>query len=258
MNSSFSVFVVPKLSKYDFLIFRLGGHGLCNLLFTWARAYCISYLYKYQLVWPTWTQFCRRPLLNLDTDKRIYHNFFKRTNYYISSIYRIYAFLFCFRTFSVRSVSDVSILKSEISTNSSLIVRDESNSFSDIYAYRGSIRNAFFEMLNPKLSIPESVPLPDVAVHIRLGDFKVASRQSPISYYESIIKCLIIDNPSIRISIFTDEPLNTDVQRLCRTYSIHINLQSSPLIDLMLISAAKIVVAAPNSTFSYWGFFFRS
>lgn len=51
------VFAFPRLSKTDLLFIRVGGNGLGNLMFTWARCLAASQRHGWQMVWPTWQSF---------------------------------------------------------------------------------------------------------------------------------------------------------------------------------------------------------
>lgn len=47
-------YVYPKLSEKDLGFIRLGGAGLGNLLFTYARALVYARDHGCQMIWPTW------------------------------------------------------------------------------------------------------------------------------------------------------------------------------------------------------------
>ena len=57
-------YIYPKLSEKDGILFRLGGAGLGNILFTYARA--VIYVQNHEdaeMIWPTWFSFKLGPIL---------------------------------------------------------------------------------------------------------------------------------------------------------------------------------------------------
>lgn len=67
-------YIYPKLSEKDCMLFRLGGAGLGNILFTYARA--VIYVQKHEnaeMIWPTWFSFKLGPILRHESDKRFYN-----------------------------------------------------------------------------------------------------------------------------------------------------------------------------------------
>ena len=56
-------YVYPKLSERDLGFVRLGGAGLGNILFTYARALVYARDHRCRLIWPTWFSFKLGPIL---------------------------------------------------------------------------------------------------------------------------------------------------------------------------------------------------
>lgn len=77
-------YIYPKLSEKDCMLFRLGGAGLGNILFTYARA--VIYVQKHEnaeMIWPTWFSFKLGPILRHESDKRFYNDLFVNHSGYI-------------------------------------------------------------------------------------------------------------------------------------------------------------------------------
>ena len=48
------IYAYPRLSKTDLLFVRIGGDGLGNLLFKWARCLAAAERHGWRMIWPTW------------------------------------------------------------------------------------------------------------------------------------------------------------------------------------------------------------
>ena len=84
------IYIYPKLSEPDMNLFRLGGAGLGNILFTYARA--VVYAAKNErikIIWPTWPSIKLGPILRNEKDKRFYADLFKNNSGYISGLKKI-------------------------------------------------------------------------------------------------------------------------------------------------------------------------
>ena len=70
-------YVFASLGKLESLGIRIGGAGLGNMLFTWAKS--IVYAKNNNLIFipPTWNSLKIGPMLRGEFDKRFYNNLFK-------------------------------------------------------------------------------------------------------------------------------------------------------------------------------------
>lgn len=74
-------YVYPKLSEKDLGFVRLGGAGLGNILFTYARAVVFARQHENcKIIWPTWFSFKLGPVLRRELDKRFYNDLFENNN----------------------------------------------------------------------------------------------------------------------------------------------------------------------------------
>jgi hypothetical protein len=83
-------YVYPKLSDHDLGFVRLGGAGLGNILFTFARAAVFAEKNGYELIWPTWPSIKLGPILRHEADKRFYHDLFRNRSGYIGGIRKLW------------------------------------------------------------------------------------------------------------------------------------------------------------------------
>ena len=86
------LFVFPKFSQGDHFGIRLGGPGLGNLLFPFARAIIYSNKNNIPLINPTWPNIKVGPVLRNERDKRFYIDLFKTTG--ITGPYKYYLLKF--------------------------------------------------------------------------------------------------------------------------------------------------------------------
>lgn len=69
-------YVYPKLSAIDLNITRIGGLGLGNMLFPYARAVLYAGEHHLPLIWPTWNSVPAGQILRREKNKRFYHDLF--------------------------------------------------------------------------------------------------------------------------------------------------------------------------------------
>jgi hypothetical protein len=78
------VFAYPRLSKTDLLFIRIGGDGLGNLLFKWARCLAASERRGWRMIWPTWPSFKPKNWRVNPYDHRTYSDLFTPTARYVT------------------------------------------------------------------------------------------------------------------------------------------------------------------------------
>ena len=72
------IYIYPKFSKYEFFGFRIGGNGLGNLLFIFARAVIYAKKYQVELINPTWRSIKLGTILRGERDARTYSDLFDK------------------------------------------------------------------------------------------------------------------------------------------------------------------------------------
>ena len=81
-----SVYAFPRLSKTDLWFVRIGGDGLGNLLFNWARCLSVSRHNGWRMVWPTWKSHKPKNRRVNPYDHRLYDDLFRPTESYVHGI----------------------------------------------------------------------------------------------------------------------------------------------------------------------------
>lgn len=246
-------YVYPKLSHIDLLAFRLGGAGLGNLLFTYARALKYAAEHNCEMIWPTWPSLKIGTWLRNEKDKRTYTGLFKNKLHYASGLKK--AFLL---TFAKKYTEEQAL---ENGFDGGVAVFEKFiGSFTSISDIHETVRENLLSIC-ARDNFSEFDFSASIAIHVRLGDFNKVSEKAllegkhdsrlPIEWYCEILKGIReIAGRQVKAYIFsdgTDEELKilTDMpstQRL--TFGNALN-------DIFALSNAPLLVAS-GSSFSMW------
>ncbi|MEJ2534802.1 MAG: hypothetical protein P8008_04890, partial [Gammaproteobacteria bacterium] len=77
------IYAYPRLSKTDLWFTRIGGDGLGNLLFNWARCLVTARDRGWRVVWPTWKSHKPKNKRVNPYDHRLYDDLFLPTAEYV-------------------------------------------------------------------------------------------------------------------------------------------------------------------------------
>jgi hypothetical protein len=243
------VLVYPQLSKYDFVFFRFLGSGLGNLLFPWARSVSLGNRYGLPIIYPTWPQIKFGSYWRREKDKRHYRDLFSPTTDYVTGSKR-------FKYLATSpSVSEGEFLEDPsryVHAKEDYVVRVTGirDFFLPILHDHELIKKKLIDIVQPK-HIPQTIPGPCIAAHVRLGDFKVGRQTTPIDFFDNMLSQLKAHLPDFKVVIFTDGE-SEEVDRLLRTYEATLPCHGSSVADMLAMASAKLLVASKNSCFSWW------
>ena len=231
-----------SLGYLETLGFRLGGAGLGNILFPWARAVVYANKNSCTRIQTTWFSLKLGPILRNENDKRFYSDLF--TGYDgISGFQK-----FCLVNFSdkVKFFKGIDGL------------------FKEIIGKHNFIKRELLQIVNPShISAKRSYRGNGIAVHIRMGDFISSESERelregkwnyriPIRWYVSIIeKIRTISN--LPVYIFSDANDNELNEILCLDNCNRVFFGSA-ISDLLALSESKLLITSA-STFSMWASF---
>lgn len=249
-------YVYPKLSEHDLGFIRLGGAGLGNILFTYARAVVFAKRTGCQLIWPTWPSIKIGPILRREKDKRFYND------------------LFCNRSGCIDGWQKQKLLHTlphvSEKEKESIILQDETivdfegfeGCFEEILYDYETVADAVCSNLQEKNRQALDYEFgPCIGVHIRLGDFARVSQEKlkqgrhdsalPVEWYADMI-CRIRDivGKPVKAYIFSDgrdEEL-APVTNLPNTERITFGTSIGDIIGL---SRTSLFIAS-GSSFSMW------
>lgn len=224
-------YVYPKLMAFrDLLLFRIGGSGLANCLFVYARAIHYAHRTGAQVITPTWQKFSIGTYIRREKDKRRYVDLFTTENE-IKGVKKMCAVLFRYPH----------------------IEQGLQNYFADFLGDADYIRNYVINHI--RHSIRTVVDKYDfrncVAVHIRLGDFPEEHR-TPLEWYREKI---IAKNKEgkCRFLLFSDGT-DEELKELMSLSGVERVFFGNAIADIYAISKCCYMIGS-DSTFSGWGAF---
>ena len=224
-------YVYPKLmANQDWLLFRVGGSGLANCLFVYARAIKYAHQTGALLITPTWQKFSLGTYLRRERDKRRYVGLFTSEG----------------EVSGMNKILSVLIRQPHIEEG----LKDYFADFMDDADY---IRHYIIRHIRSE--IKERVDSYDcggcVAVHVRLGDYP-AEHRTPLEWYEAKIQELS-KNGERRFLLFSD---GTDEELRCLTSlpGVQRAFFGNAMADIYAISRCRYLIGS-DSTFSGWGAF---
>ena len=210
--------------------FRIGGSGLANCLFVYAKAIVEANRRNLKIIAPTWFNISIGTYIRHERDKRHYLNLFNHKNE-LSGLYQLYLRLF--KRNQILKVEGIDGFFAPLLDNNKIV-------FDYIYEHikpeRLTSVNAF-DFVNC------------VAVHIRLGDYN-ESRRIPFEWYKSKIEQYGHGKKVILFSDGTDEELKP-ILSIDNVKRMHFG---SAIADIIAISRCEFLIGS-DSSFSAWGAF---
>lgn len=253
-----NVFVKVKLSAIDFLGIRIGGAGLGNILFPWARSVVFAHQHGLQKISPSWGSFKPGRLLRNDIDKRNYHNIFLQSGITGERKLRILAIS--------KQISEDKITNKTIHEPSWPLVinfRGLGNQMTDILGYNKIVKDELLKIVRPvHLNLANKNEPIAIAVHVRLGDFISSDDESyvrqgainyrvPIRWYVAIIEKIRKElKDDVHVSVYSDG-LDLELEPLLKLDNVVRIKDGNAISDMISLSKAKLLIAS-NSTFSLW------
>ena len=249
-------YAYPKLSEYDLGFVRLGGAGLGNILFAWARAAVFARDYDCQMIWPTWPSIKLGPYLRREADKRFYGDLFRNDHTAIGGLKKMKKLLTCSRIKEAQ--------KQSVGCEDETIVEFTGfeGCFEELLYEYTFIRELIVANLHPKnRRALEGDCSRALGVHVRLGDFgRVTAQEAaagrhdsalPIDWYVDMVfrvrACAGVEIPVYVFSDGTDQelaPLLELAQVERKTYGTSIG-------DILGLSRFPLLIAS-GSSFSMW------
>lgn len=248
--------------KHSWVLVIFPKSGLGNKFLSWARAVVFSDAKNIPIRFGRFSEVKIGPYLRYERTKRFY---FGMINSNFNPILSFLAFM------GYRVVSNPTCIQSK--NDPAIYIFDEPTQFPDYFSCLQSKRNLiikeFYRLI--KKDIVEhafSLEPPIIAIHIRLGDFRSSTffsnqtiecnTRTPLEYFINIIQELrSIYKQNLPVTIFTDGYVD-EVSEILKINNVALFQSGSDIIDLLLLSRAKIIVPSPGSTFSGWAAFISS
>lgn len=249
-------YVYPKLSEKDLGFVRLGGAGLGNILFTYARAVVFAKEHNLQVIWPTWFSFKLGPVLRREMDKRFYNDLFDNNNGSIGGLRKM-ALLATKKKVPEAEKRNLGELRDTI-----IEFTGFEGCFEEILYDSAVVYEDLKKILKEKNKKPLEVDFSDaIGVHIRLGDFgrvpeaevKAGRHDSslPIYWYSKMIEEIRkAAEREIKAYIFSDGT-QEELEPVLKLPNVERITFGSSIADIIGLSRFPLFVAS-GSSFSMW------
>lgn len=225
-------YVYPKLpGAYDLWLCRVGGHGLANCLFVYAKAIVTAVVNGYTMLAPTWDNFSIGTYIRKERDKRHYTGIFNSRNE-VAGIKRLIILLL----FRKKIVVEEGIY----------------DFFQPLLEHHALIRSYLLSHINADV-IKDVNPksLADcIAVHVRLGDFD-ETRRTPLSWYKE--KICSESFYGKKILVFSDGT-DAELSELLALPNVQRVFYGNAVADMYAMSCCSYIIGS-NSSFSAWASF---
>ena len=237
-------YVYPKLSDKDFYIIRVGGLGLGNMLFTYAKAVLYARDHGARLIWPTWVSIPVGQIRRRESNKRFYHDLFQNRIGAVSGFQKL-------RLLWTRK-KDIAVMEGMEGEFEPIAGKENSE-----YLYRHF--QTILQKRNRKAM--EFEPGNGICMHIRLGDFTRGTEADlkagnpntsiPIEWYINVIQ-QIRDavSETLPVYIFSDGSTE-ELQEILALPGVEQVNFGTAIGDILAMSKARLFVAS-GSTFSRW------
>ncbi len=237
--------------------------GLGNQLFVISKCLVFKELNGGEILYLNTRQLKIGPYLRNDRSKRNYGNFFIFQRNIVVDFFRSSFFKFikienkCTDPPLGLSVDTSNVVFSQIPHYSSY--------FFELMPYRDLIKERLFLLLNDKIRNQVlNLDVIDVAVHIRLGDFKklesgrdfrdVGGTRTPLIYFIEEITRLSIINSEFNFFIFSDGG-ESELESILELKNTFLFKSINDIVDLYQMSKSKYLITSAGSTYSYWAAF---
>lgn len=237
-------YVYPKLSDKDFYLIRIGGLGLGNMLFTYARAVLYARDHDVKMIWPTWMSIPVGQILRRESNKRFYHDLFQNRIGAVSGLKK------CWLLWTKKS--DITVMEGMEGEFEPLGGKENSR-----YLYQHF--QTILQDRNKKALQFE--PGKGICIHIRLGDFTRGTEADlkagnpntsiPIEWYIGIIRQIReAVSETLPVYIFSDGS-REELKDILALPGVQQVTFGTAIGDILAMSKAKLFVAS-GSTFSGW------
>ena len=237
-------YVYPKLSDKDFYIIRIGGLGLGNMLFTYAKAVLYARDHGARLIWPTWVSIPVGQILRRESNKRFYHDLFQNRIGAVSGLQKLWLLW--------TRKKDIVVMEGMEGEFEPIAGKENSE-----YLY--SHFQTILQERNRKAL--EFEPGNGICMHIRLGDFTRGTEADlkagnpntsiPIEWYIRIIRQIReAVSETLPVYIFSDGS-REELQDILALPGVQQVTFGTAIGDILAMSKARLFVAS-GSTFSRW------
>lgn len=242
---------------------RVAGAGLGNCLFSYFHAMLFAQRRGAKLIQPAWPSLKLGPLLRGERSKRFYIGLFRPAPQELTGLRKARALAGglggTWRDAPIPSPATAR-------TNGRLtVVRCRRHLFEPLLPDREEIRRRFLEIARPPLPLRQGWGNGRyLAMHVRLGDFAVASPERllggiennlriPLAWYVDVARRLRAVFPGLPVHVLSDGA-EAELAPLLAIDGVCIRRENDDLSELAALAGARLLVGS-RSTFSRWAAF---
>lgn len=241
---------------------QLPSAGLGNKLFSWASGAVFSDINQCKHIVTGLTKLHLGPLLRREKSKRFYLGYFRN-----ESLFAPVRSYFMKRTYLQQKDADKKV------TTGGCYVFSEIPHWSDHFEvlknYRDFIIPAFWSNLTPRIAQRIARhSAPEMAVHIRMGDFralvpgedfsKVGAVRTPLAYFTGLIETVRdTEGKQVPVTVFSDGKAS-ELAEILALPGVSLADDDLDIVHLAVMSKSKLIVMSAGSTFSFWAGFLSS
>ncbi len=235
-------YTYASLGVMESMGFRIGGPGLGNILFPWAKSLIYSKKYKSKRIQTTWKCLKIGPLLRREKDNRLYWNLFIEKDG-VSG----------FRKFMLLNFS-----------RNIRVFNSMNGLFSDFLQEHQFVKDELLSIVQPKhLFNIRNHNQNGIGVHVRLGDFTEDRDETslrsgewnhriPIKWYIQTIN-KVRHYYQLPVYVFSDGS-DDELKELLLLKNCKRVHYGSSISDMIALSRNKLIISS-SSTFSMWASF---
>lgn len=252
MSDTPKVHVQAKLGGRDLGWFRIGGPGLANMLFPWARAEILARENGFAMLEPAWPQMKLGPYLRREKDFRTYAALFQKADY-VHGLRKARVLLESQRVHEGQ-------LHSLPGSGEKLLleVSGLGEYFRRLHGQQKVLARRLWQITHPR-HLPSADAGNFIAVHVRLGDFRTvhlsprqrlpSNARASLSWYIWAINQIRRAFPESSFKLFTDGQ-EAQIRPLLDEGCI-LAKPAAAITHLLEMSQSRALIAS-NSTFSFW------
>lgn len=234
------------------------------MLFVWARALTYAHLSESGLITSSWTKLRLGPLLRGEKSRRRYGDYFREPDG-PNRLVRWWVLL------TYPRINEPAFQLAKPGTQSRALyvfntIPHWRDYFDGIRDHRELVRARLCQAVAGRyFERAYSIEPPVVGVHVRCGDFgqlqpgedfsRVGMVRTPLAYFQNVIRTICtIHGSELPVTIFSDG-YDEELASLLAMPNVERAASNADIVDLLLLSRSRVIVASAGSTFGYWAGF---